>query len=585
MAADSPLHDGPQRLRAGVRALWVVTGGAIASLGLALPADLAPPVPLAPIGGVTLARLGLGLSGLIAIGVGVAGWSPPRVAADDRLRIAPPVGGELRRPLSWLAAVTIVAAALRLHGIDQSLWFDEILTVGHAGLPFRELFTTSLSLNNHLLHTLLVRGAIGIAGHEEWAIRLPAVAFGVATIPAVYGLARVTLRPREAVLAALVLATTYSHVFTSQNSRGYAGFIFWTAVATWLLMRALAGDRARDWWGFAVASFLASATMILGGFTLAGQAAVVPLVAARVRRAGGRAGPIALKSLIVIGAVGLAVLDLYALSLPRYYQQVQPTGAPSGLPSPFWHNLRLGLGQAFSDAGLMVLLILVVFLAPGIVRFVRRHPTYWAYLVAPLATLGAAVLLMHLFVAPRYFVWAVVPFSVGVVGSAALWPRAARWAAPVVAGLVVTGSLVGLGHYYELPFQASRESVEWVLQETAREDVVVPITIAQASTGYYGRQLGLFRVRTVRSASSTEELREIERAYASRRVWLLTAGRGKPVRFQLDLAEYIDRCYRPVRTFPAKIMGITVWRLRCGAADDGPGSPPTDDIAEARSLP
>jgi hypothetical protein len=545
------------------------------ALGIGLPPNIAPAAPLAPIDGTTLARLGLALSGMLAIAVGVGGRGLPRLAPEDRLRLPPTDGGELRRPLLWLAAITAVAAALRVYGIGQSLWLDEIITVAHAGRPLHELITASPSLSNHLLHTLLVRGAISVAGHDEWAIRLPAVAFGVATVPAVYALARVALRPREALLAALVLATSYHHVLFSQNSRGYAAFIFWTAVATWLLMRALSGDRGRDWWGFAVASFLACATVLLGGFTLLGQAALVPLVAARVHRAGGRAGPIALKSLAMIGVVGLALFDLYALALPGLYRHVRPV-APRRIveigPNPFWHELSWGLGQGFGAAGFVALLILALLLAPGMIRFVRRHATTCAYLVAPLATLGAAVLLMNLFAAPRYFVWALVPFSVGLVGSAALWRRGTGWAAPVVAGLVVAGSLVALNGYYRAPLQPSRESVEWVLQESAREDVVVLVTTAEAPARYYGRRVGLLRARTVHAAYSSQDLGSIERAHPGRDLWLLTTNQPMLVRFHPYLADHIARCYRPVRSFPAKIheMKITVWRGRCGngAAED-----------------
>jgi 4-amino-4-deoxy-L-arabinose transferase-like glycosyltransferase len=423
-----------------------------------------------------------------------------------------------------------------------------------------------------------VRAATSIAGVDEWSIRLPALAFGVATVPAVYALARVALRSREAILAALILATSYSHVSFSQNSRGYAAFVFWTAVATWLLLRALAGDRGRDWWGFALASFLACATVVLGGFTLAGQAAALLLVAAAVRRAGGRPWPIVLKGVAVIGAVGLALFDLYAIALPGLYRHVRPVEAEPmvQLPNPFWNNLGRGLGQAFGDAGMVALLVLAVLLAPGMLRFVRRHPITCAHLAVPVATLGAGVVLLHLFAAPRYFLWAVVPFSIGVVGSAALWPHAPRWAAPVMAGLVVAGSMVGLKDYYQVPLQASRESVEWILEESAPEDIVVPVTAAQPLAQFYGRPLGLFRARTVHMASSAEDLQSVDRIYAGRRVWLITTARRPLVQFHRDMMEYIDRCYEPVRSFPAKIHGmqITVWRGGCGSGSVAGARPP-----------
>ena len=137
-------------------------------------------------------------------------------------------------------------------------------------------------------------------------------------------------------------------------------------------------------------------------------------------------------------------------------------------------------------------------------------------------------------------------------------------------------------------FQASRESVEWVLAESAPEDIVVAVTAAQPVARYYGRPLGLFRERTVHFASSAEDLQSIDRAYAGRRVWLLVTNRGMLDQFHPDMADHIDRCYRLVRHFPGKILLITVRRGPCGSgtADAGSGSDqPTGGIAGARPLP
>ena len=70
------------------------------------------------------------------------------------------------------------------------------------------------------------------------------------------------------------------------------------------------------------------------------------------------------------------------------------------------------------------------------------------------------MVLIGLYAMPRYFLWVVVPFAIGIVGAAAVWPRQAkRWAAPALAAFFTIVSLLALRPYYAIPFQASRESL------------------------------------------------------------------------------------------------------------------------------
>jgi mannosyltransferase len=572
MAADSPLRAG-LALGVAARVAWICAGLALASLAIALPDDLAPPTPQAPIDGTPLARLALSVTALAAIAVGALGRRLPRAGDSCRLVLPSVEGsGAVRRPLAWLTVITALAAALRLYGLDGDLWIDEIANVETASRPFREFFTTPKSLNHHLLHTVLVRGMLELTGAREWAVRLPAVVFGVATVPAIYALARQALRPRESLLVALLVATSYHHVLYSQNSRGYTSLIFWTVLATWFFARALSADRTRDWIGFAGTSFLAGASVLVAGFTLLGQAAVLGLVAHQIRRAGGDPRPITVKALVVIAAICLVLLDMYAAALPRFYRQVAPKPdmwMESAGPTGFWYELGRGLGEGFGETGLVAVVVLIVAVSPGVFLFVRRHSVYCALLCAPLATLGAAVLLIGLFAMPRYFLWALVPFALGFVGSASVWPpRTARWTAPALAALVAVGSLMALRSYYAVPFQASRESLEWVLQESSPQDVVVVIGATGRLARYYGPRVGLLGERTVFEVDSLDQLLAIEARYADRNVWLLSTQWLLILVRTRSMSEHIDRCYRPLRTYPAKVhrMEITVWTRRCEVA-------------------
>ncbi len=68
---------------------------------------------------------------------------------------------------------------------------------------------------------------VAIFGAQEWAIRLPSVIFGTATIPAIYWVSRQALSRRASLCVALLLAVSYHHIFFSQNARGYTAYVFW----------------------------------------------------------------------------------------------------------------------------------------------------------------------------------------------------------------------------------------------------------------------------------------------------------------------------------------------------------------------
>ena len=138
-----------------------------------------------------------------------------------------------------------LAAVLRAIGLDGGLWLDEILTlIDSVRRPVAQIVTTFPSNNQHTLYSVLAHASIALFGDEAWSLRLPAALFGVATIPALYFLAREFVGRTEALLGCLLLAVSYHHVWFSQNARGYTMLAFLTVVSTALLLRGLRSGRA-----------------------------------------------------------------------------------------------------------------------------------------------------------------------------------------------------------------------------------------------------------------------------------------------------------------------------------------------------
>ena len=96
----------------------------------------------------------------------------------------------------WLLVLTVLAAALRVIGINRGLWWDEIdfllVSVRH---PLVEIVTIFPGDIQHPLYAILARLSILTFGEHVWSLRLPALIFGVASIPMLYLLgASVTTR-------------------------------------------------------------------------------------------------------------------------------------------------------------------------------------------------------------------------------------------------------------------------------------------------------------------------------------------------------------------------------------------------------
>jgi uncharacterized membrane protein len=141
------------------------------------------------------------------------------------------------RAWAILALLMAVGLLLRLINLGSGLWYDEIVTlVKYVRLTPSQLLTTCTEFNNHMLFSLLAQASIAIFGESDWALRLPAVLFGVACIPALWWLASLVVGPREALYAAILLTVSYHHVFYSQSARGYTGLLFFSLLSTGLFL-------------------------------------------------------------------------------------------------------------------------------------------------------------------------------------------------------------------------------------------------------------------------------------------------------------------------------------------------------------
>ncbi len=490
--------------------------------------------------------------------------------------------------LVLLGAITLLGLALRLWRLDSDLWLDEIAPlVVYRDRSAIQVIATYLASNNHLLNTLLVKLSVGVFGEHAWSVRLPAVAFGTATIPVLYWTARLVLTRLDSLGAALLLAVSYHHIFFSQNARGYIGYVFFSLLASALFCKALGDGRLRTWSLYVVTMTLNSASLLISAFVLASHIVVGAGALWQWHRAGHAAGMVGRTLIAVFAATAFLSFQLYALVLPQAYVYMRSiyTQADSGyslvsaeFAVEFLRGLLVGVGARAGWAILPLLLAALGLGALGFVRLVRRHWVLTASLALPGVFTVGAVLVGGLTVSPRFFLLslplAILVFVevVGVLVHAA-WRRLAaeqpghrapQWLSLAAAALVSALLLIPLFDYYEIPKQPYVASAEYLRGERRPDDLVVVVHLAETGYRYYGPRFGLEEHRNCVYLRSKEALEAVVRSHTQGRVVLVTTfPRLMRVEFP-DLASAIDQGWTVARVFRGTIGDgdVTVWTPR-----------------------
>jgi hypothetical protein len=353
-----------------------------------------------------------------------------------------------------LLGILALAAALRLPGLDGPLWYDEILTLEtHLRLPWGRMME-GYALNHHYLYSFLAKAATELFGESAWAIRLPALLFGLISIAAMWGLARRIAGPLAAHGTALLLALSFHHIWFSQNARGYTGLLLFSVLGLSLFLEGLRDPRPRTWALFALVLAAAAFTHLTGIFLFAALGVLWLLRLLVLGREATRAGAI-LPGLGFAGGLGLALL-LHAPVLPGILASAGGVAATSEIDvmqeyqNPLWTLLEAGR-TLVGQGGLPALAALVLGAAGLTLGAVRLHPK--EPLLAPAILLHIALTMALLSVLgmriwPRFFLPDIgFLMLLAVEGTAAiavlLAPLLARFLPPALSAPRLT--LLGLG--------------------------------------------------------------------------------------------------------------------------------------------
>lgn len=465
-----------------------------------------------------------------------------------------------------LLGLLTAGTVLRVYNLGSGLWYDEVTTlVDFVRPPLGQMLTTFPTDNQHTLFSLLAHGSVALFGESAWALRLPAVLFGVAGIWALYVLARMITSEREAILASALLTVSYHHIWFSQNARGYTGLLFFTLFGTWLFIRGLQEVRPFLWVSYAVAMTLGVYTHLAMVFVLASHATIYSWIIGRRRRR--REGLVGLwwMPLLAFALVGSLSLQLHALVLPQVVDAaVDQTTVASDWTNPFWTLAEATRGMRVGFSGAAGGLVGAVLFAAGLLSYARENRIIVALLVLP-GVLGATVvlLLQHNFW-PRFFFYtlgflaliAVRGATVAGEGLARLVhrgsPAARRTGVAVAFGLILV-SAASVPALYRYPKQDFLGALGYIEKHRRPGEAVVAVGLARVPyQRYYAPDL-----------QAVEKLEDLDAVRArSRATWLLYTFPIHMKSRHPDILTSVRSDFRLMKIFPGTVGDGTIYVCR-----------------------
>lgn len=466
-----------------------------------------------------------------------------------------------RRDWNAVAAILVVGVVLRSIGLAHGLWFDEIQTlVEYVRRPLAQIVTTFDSQNQHYLYSILARISVVLFGESTWALRLPAMIFGVASLAATVWFGALVTARREALLAGALLAVSYHHVWFSQNARGYTGLLLFTLLGSgaFLLLLAEPARHTRTRVAaYAVSMACAALIHVTAAIVVVAHALIwLALVIAAAHS--GRLREIAWQA--PLAAMLLAGVLSFAGYAPVLGQFVATILHPSGSGSaPAWKNPAWAVAEALRvlragvPGGLFTVVLVLGTIGVGLTSYWRRSRTATAVMVLPgLLTAGVVYALSHN-LWPRFVFFsagfaALIAIRGGFAVAAVLVPRHAVRVATAGALALVLLSLLTVPRAWG-PKQDFGRARAFVAAHAATGDAIAAVDM----TGYvYTRY---FRLPWTDVASDSD-LVHLERAHA--RTWLVLTFPGRLEKVHPDLFAHLMRNYRRAASFPGTLGGGTL---------------------------
>lgn len=400
--------------------------------------------------------------------------------AQDRPRPGSP-------PLDALL-ILLLAFALRIHYLAlDAIWWDEGYSVWISRLSLPRMVTETARDVHPPLYYAILHGWMRVAGHDEIAIRLLSVFFGLVALTFVYRAAQLVGGRWAASTTGLLVAVAPVTVRWSQEARMHTLAACCASLALWAALHLILSDRRR--WPWALMLGLASLAAFLTLYLAAGAILAIDLgvgLAVLLRRE----GRWRLTLPWLASQVGASVLFLpwYLYASRRLPVEASPLQL-SLLPfaNVYGHVTLLGLAENLERyTGLFIVALLLaaaMVVASGVAARLRAR---LAWLLLVIGALLPPLWLYAIFVLPRaenfdnpspsarYVVALSAPLYILLGWGVATLARRSRAAASVaLAGLVGLSAWPLDAYYRSVTPAGDYATAAAVLDALARPDDVV----------------------------------------------------------------------------------------------------------------
>ncbi len=466
----------------------------------------------------------------------------------------------------WLTGLMFAAIVLRVLALNQQLWFDEIVTLlDSVREPASRIVTQYAGQNQHMLYSLLAHCSIRLFGEQPWALRLPAVSFGVASIPALYFLGRLVTTNREALFASALMTVNYQHIWFSQNARGYTGMLFWTLLTSIFFIRCANNKNKRDWVLYGITAALGIYTHLMMACVVAGHLVLYLWMLASRMRSGHHLSRTFFLPIYGFALCAAISLFLYAPVIPGILAHtvgVARDPVHYEWANPLWALAELVRGLRSGTAGgLLALGIGGIVLLGGLLSYWQDNRFAVALFILPGLVTAAAVLATSHNFWPRFFFFeigfAMLLLVRGAMVLGRLGPRliggspklSLRTGTAVVL-LMLAASLVPLRAEYLHPKQDYLGAMKFLEEQEQPGDQVVTVgTVMTPYQRYYGREWPLVQTRS-----------ELDSALLGHHTtWLIYAMPSSIRASEPELWEAIQSKFAPVRSFPGTLGGGAIY--------------------------
>lgn len=445
------------------------------------------------------------------------------------------------KPLPWrqwiMISIILLAAGLRLSSLaNQSVTFDETYSFAVGSASWSTLFQTTLMSGVHPpLFYIIYKLALSVGGVSEFSGRLPAVMFGLLSIPAIFRLAAVMFNRSVGLLAAVLLAINPIHIWLSQEARMYIIVILLAVGSMFFFWQAFQLRQRRYWIGLLIINALAYNLHYFSLFLPVIQLAVILTDLKRYV-------PQFRRWVVVQFIAGSFLLPWLVATALRESQSfgigflVRPTLLD--LPLTLW-NFTIGLSSYFLwPVSIVALVLFMIAFSNGLrwdkerFHFGQLLLIFWIFIPLILVWLMSQ---RRSFYADRYFSF-IIPGLIILVAFGAVQIRSNLRRSLLIIGLVLVSGYGFLNTRFDSTFFKDnwRDAVAYVVHNEQPDDVILVYNnFLEIPFGYYyqGRVPYYPLTRTL-DAQPIEPLLE-----GYRRAWVIYHYGRRPTHYPMQPLE------------------------------------------------